>query len=175
MPASAALPPLRKMASPASAARGWAATTICFFALTRGLCAKPLAPSGASKAWARRRSPLGPSASRRAREAPRIWRKACVMRRSIAGLAWSATGSLEGARLMEVAGLRDHALGSGVAARVPARMEALVWRWAPRSGLGTAHLVGMGKGEADCLAPLGEQVQPLAQVVQARPRRQKKR
>ena len=48
MAASTALPPLRKMASPASAASGFAATTICRLALTSVFAVKPLGPSGRS-------------------------------------------------------------------------------------------------------------------------------
>jgi hypothetical protein len=79
MPASVALPPLRRMARAASAASGWAATTICFRALTSGLAAIQLAPSGCSKA----RAP-GASASKSAMKALRNGRKSFAIRLNIA-------------------------------------------------------------------------------------------
>ena len=91
---------------------------------------------------------------------------------------------------MEVAGPRDDALITRMAARVPTRMPTFSLALArilatgmldviamgdgkgkfvrlltPRSGLGPANLIGVGEGDAQTLAIFGEEMEPVAAIL----------
>ena len=92
---------------------------MCCFALTRGFGVKPLCAFRLLEGEARGASPLAAKREQKGeQDGKQNGRTACVMRGSIASLALAATPC----ELMEVAGFGDDALGSRVAARVPARM-----------------------------------------------------
>ena len=78
-------PPLRSMARPASAASGWAATTMCFFALTRGFGGKTALAFGQLEGLDARGKRRG-EREQNGERAPRTG-GSVIMRRSIAGFA----------------------------------------------------------------------------------------
>src|SRR6476469_10123127 len=138
MPASTALPPLRKIASPASAASGCAATTMRRLALTSGFGVKPLGGSGCSKACS--------GGAPNARSSARVTAASKGLRfmaGSIAAFAVLATP----VRLMEVAGSRDDALGAGMTPWMPAWVSAFLLALARVLAAGMLDVIAVGDGK----------------------------